>query len=206
MNRNVIGPILAAQLFYATSATGANIAPTDATPEERQKALDYIEKTNQGLLDAVRGLSAAQWNFKPAPDRWSVAEVLEHIALIEDVVIGILQKLPEAAPAPEGRDVARIDAEIFAKLADRTEKAKAPPVALPSGRWTPDAALAHFGETNRKIRTVLETTHDLRSHVINHPLFGPWDGYQWIIGVTGHTDRHTRQILEVKADPGFPAK
>jgi hypothetical protein len=35
-------------------------------------------------------------------------------------------------------------------------------------------------------------------------VFGPLDGYDWILAVAAHTARHTQQILEVKADPGFP--
>ena len=37
-------------------------------------------------------------------------------------------------------------------------------------------------------------------------VLAPMDGYQWIIATAGHSDRHTQQILEVKADGGFPAK
>jgi len=29
------------------------------------------------------------------------------------------------------------------------------------------------------------------------------DGYQWILAASAHTERHTKQILEVRADPGF---
>jgi uncharacterized damage-inducible protein DinB len=205
MNPTAIAPIMIAGLLFATALTATN-ARQDATPEERQKALAYIEESNRGLYDAVRGLSDAQWNFKPGPDRWSIAEVVEHISVIQDIVIGVLAKMSTAPLAPEGRDVARIDAEILTKVLDRTEKFKSPPQALPTGRWTPEAALAHFKETNQALRVALETTHDLRAHIVNHPVLGPWDSYEWIIGAAGHTKRHTLQILEVKSDAEFPAK
>lgn len=47
-------------------------------------------------------------------------------------------------------------------------------------------------------------TAGLRRHVIQHPAFGPLDGYEWVLAAAGHTARHTQQILEVKADPTFP--
>ena len=50
------------------------------TPEEVDKAVGYMEHSRAGVLEATKGLSEAQWNFKQTPDRWSVAEVTEHIA------------------------------------------------------------------------------------------------------------------------------
>jgi hypothetical protein len=115
MNRILFVPILISGLLFSISAI-ASTAPQDATPEERQKALDYLADTNRGLFDSVRGLSDAQWSFKPAPDRWSIAEVVEHITVIQDVVSGILGNMNAAPLAPEGRDTARIDAEILTKF------------------------------------------------------------------------------------------
>ncbi|HEY3740212.1 MAG TPA: hypothetical protein VGL53_10225, partial [Bryobacteraceae bacterium] len=129
---------------------------------------------------------------------------VEHIDLIQDAVLGILAKLPTAALPPQGFDAARIDAIILAKVPDRSEKVKAPPQAIPTGRWTPETALARFKESNQKIHAALDTSLDLRARVVNHPLFGPWHGYHWILGCGLHTARHTQQILEVKSDPGFP--
>jgi hypothetical protein len=51
---------------------------------------------------------------------------------------------------------------------------------------------------------ILQSTPDLRAHVVAHPALGPLDGYQWILTVAAHTERHTKQILEVKADTRFP--
>ena len=45
----------------------------------------------------------------------------------------------------------------------------------------------------------------LRAHVLLHPVLGPLDAYEWVLAVAAHTERHTKQILEVKADANFPA-
>jgi hypothetical protein len=99
-----------------------------------------------------------------------------------------------------------MDAAILAKVPDRSEKAQAPPQATPTGRWTPQVALEHFLAGRVQTTQVAKSSPDLRGHVIAHPLFGPMDGYEWLLAVAAHTERHTKQILEVKADPGFPAK
>ena len=75
------------------------------TPADRERAVKYLETTKQGVIDATAGLSEAQWNFKPAPDRWSVAEVTEHIAAAEDYLRGmIVEKVMTAPPRPAGRE------------------------------------------------------------------------------------------------------
>ena len=56
------------------------------TQADKEHALQYLEATKKEVLDATKGLSEAQWKFKPAPDRWSVAQVMEHIAASEDFI------------------------------------------------------------------------------------------------------------------------
>ena len=49
-------------------------APATLTPEERESALKLFQTTHDNFLKSISGLSQKQWTFKPAPDRWSVAE------------------------------------------------------------------------------------------------------------------------------------
>jgi DinB superfamily len=49
----------------------------------------------------------------------------------------------------------------------------------------------------------LQSTPDLRAHVSDSPL-GPLDGYEWLLFIAAHSERHTKQMLEVKAAPDFP--
>ena len=61
------------------------IVPADTLDNaDRKVLLDSLQQSSSRFLDSVKGLSAEQWNYKPAPDRWSVAECAEHIALSED--------------------------------------------------------------------------------------------------------------------------
>ena len=54
-------------LFFAGYAQAQQLSPGD-----KDKGLQLLESTKKDFLDATRGLSEAQWNFKSAPDRWSV--------------------------------------------------------------------------------------------------------------------------------------
>ena len=196
----------ASRLLLSIACMAAAAAGQDVTQPEREQALRYLSETRAGVADAVKGLSEAQWKFKPAPDRWSAAEVVEHLALIEDMVTeNILGNLGKA-PAPSAdRDAKQVDAMILAKVPDRSTKFQAPPPATPAGRWAPAEALDRFLAGRARTVALFKSTPDLRHHVIDHPVFGPLDGYKWVLAVAAHSARHTKQILEVKADPNFPA-
>lgn len=196
----------AAQLMVATVCIAAAAAGQSLTQAEKEQTLRYLSESRNGVVDAVKGLSEAQWKFKPAADRWSVAEVVEHLALIEDMVSQNILGSIEKAPAPSAdRDPKQVDVMLLAKIPDRSTKFQAPPSAVPTGRWTPAETLEHFLAGRAQTAALLKSTPDLRQHVINHPVFGPLDGYEWVLAVAAHSARHTKQILEVKADPNFPA-
>ena len=96
------------------------------TSEEREKAVKYLEKTRAGVLAATKGLSEAQWNFKPATNRWSVAEVTEHIAAAEDLLFNMVQEqVMKGPPRSAGEDVKALDAFVLAAIPDRSHKAQA---------------------------------------------------------------------------------
>src|SRR5277367_4115906 len=65
-------------IVIAVLCIGAWAQAQSLSQADRDRAMKYLQSTEQGVIDATKGLSPAQWNFKPAPDRWSVAEVTEH--------------------------------------------------------------------------------------------------------------------------------
>src|SRR5277367_6339352 len=115
------------------------------TAADREKGVKYLEQTRDAVVAATQGLSEAQWKFKAAPDKWSVAETLEHIALAEEYLFGYVKGKVMSSPAgPADRDVAKMDAMVLAMIPDRSHKRQAPPELVPTGRWTPAETLDHF--------------------------------------------------------------
>ncbi len=176
------------------------------TPADRDKGLQHLQQTRDGVIAATKGLSEAQMKFKTAPDRWSVAETLEHITLAEDYLYqNITDKIMKAPAGPADRDPAKIDAMILAAVPDRTQKRQAPGPLVPTGRWTPSDTLDHFLKSRAKTIEFLQSTPDLRAHASSdNPFQQPLDAYDWLLFISAHSERHTKQILEVKTDPGFP--
>jgi hypothetical protein len=174
--------------------------------QDRERAVKYLQTTRDGVTASVKGLSDTQMKWKSAPDRWSVAETLEHIAKAEDLLMqNITANVMKAPAAPaEGRDNARIDALVLAAIPDRSRKAQAPEPLVPAGTWTPAETLDHFLKSRANTISFTESTDGLRDHAIDSPIGQKLDGYQWLLFIAAHSERHTKQILEVKADPNFP--
>jgi hypothetical protein len=184
------------------AATGVRAQELSAA--EKQRAMDYLEKTKKEIVEATKGLSDAQWNFKPGPDRWSVAEVMEHIAASEDFIRGMTVEKAMKGAAEPGRDLKKTDDAVIAMIPDRSHKAQAPEPLKPTNRFgSGEGSVKHFLESRKQTEEFLNTTPGLRDHVADSPM-GKLDGYQWVLFLTAHSERHLKQILEVKADPNFP--
>jgi len=176
------------------------------TAEERASAAAYLEKTKAGVIAAAKGLSDAQLNFKPAPEKWSVAQVLEHIASAEDMLFGMIQGQVMKAPArTEADDLKALDQLILTAIPDRTQKRSAPEPLIPNDRFHgAKASLEHFAAARDKTIAFLKDTQGLRDHATDSPMGKKFDGYQWVLFIAAHSERHTKQMIEVKDNPNFP--
>src|SRR5581483_5288383 len=107
----------------------------------------------------------------------------------------------------EPADVKMIDETVLKQVPDRSTKVQAPEPLKPSNRFgSPKESLKHFRDSRAETVKFLKNTPDLRAHVVESPLGQKLDAYQWILLIGAHSQRHTKQIEEVKADPNFPKK
>lgn len=196
-----------------TQGAVALAAAPALTSSELDRARLFLEQTKAGLTGATQGVSGAQWNFKPAPDRWSIAENLEHVVLVLEHVLGPIREKLDQAPASASADRPAVDDLVIHNFPSRLRKFTSPDSVRPSGRWTLSEALDRLHQGYARLAQYLESTPGLRERVVDSaPLravsqgkYETMDGYQWALAAAAHAERHTKQILEVKADPGFPA-
>jgi hypothetical protein len=194
----------AAIAILACSAA-TSLRAQEVTQAEKERAIQYLESTKKGVLEATKGLSEAQWNFKAGPDRWSIAQVTEHIAAAEDFIRQMDAEKVMMAPAVPGRDLKKTDDAVIAMVPDRSQKAQAPEPLVPTNRFgSPDGSVKHFVESRAKTEDFLKTTPGLRDHAVDSPMGSKLDGYEFVLLIAAHSERHTKQILEVKADPNYP--
>jgi hypothetical protein len=174
--------------------------------QDRTKLVDYLTKTRDQVLAESSKLTEAQWNFKPGPDRWSVGQVVEHLALAESYIFDLQQKAMNGPPSTPEQQAATKDkdAMIMKAIPDRTQKAQAPEPLHPGKLGSRADVLKAFKDRRAKtLEYARKTKDDLRARVGESPL-GPLDGYQWLLFMAAHSERHLAQIKEVKADAQFP--
>src|SRR5581483_11079145 len=167
------------------------------TQGERDRALSELYAGRKQFLDSIAGLTEAQWNFKPAPNVWSIAECAEHIAVSDDFVLESLPKLMQTPAEPQKRAAVKGKDEFILKaMLDRSHKAQAPEMLVPKRRWPNEAALVeHFKQSrDRLLDYVRSTGDDLRDHFMEHPIFKTIDAYQLVLMMSAHTERHTAQL------------
>lgn len=180
--------------FVAVALLAPAVFADDALVKE-------LERTEARLIQALEGVTPEQWAFKAAPERWSIAECVEHITASEPFIRDLIAKSLET-PAGEG---AKKDETIMKFLVDRSQKFKAPEPLIPTNKFADRAAaIAAFRAERAKTIALAKSDADFRAHGSNHFAFGPLDSYGWVLFLSGHSERHTLQIEEVKTAEGYP--
>jgi hypothetical protein len=200
--------LLAAAALCVALPAAAQTA-SQISDKERATLVLHLTTTRDQVLAESAKLTDAQWTFKAAPDRWSVAEVVQHLVLAEPFLFDTQQKLLSAPPATaEQLAAAKGKEEMIRKvIPDRTKKVQAPePLQPTTGTKLGGQADTVAAFRDRRTKTIdyaTSTKDDLRGR-IGETQMGPLDGYQWLVFIAAHTERHLAQIREVKADPQFP--
>ncbi len=176
------------------------------TNAEREELLNQLAASRERLLKMAQGLTSEQLAYRPAPDRWSVGECIEHLTTVESRVLQRVEDAVAKGPdhtkrsAKEGNEQ-----DLMADVAGRITRFKAPEFLEPKGQSSREELLSNFEANRKRTREFAESTQaDLRRHFFPHPVFGELDCYQWLLMTASHCDRHRAQSEEVMASPGFP--
>ena len=178
----------------------------ELTKKEREDAVSYFKETQKAVADEIKGMSDNQLKWKPADSVWSITDCVEHIALSEknlfDWAMGTLKT--EANPAKRA-ELKRSDEDIKKAITDRSFRVKTREGFIPTGQFGDAKQTLKVFDERREvlIKYIKETKDDLRNHFAESP-FGLVDTYQVLLFLSAHTKRHTLQIEELKANPGFP--
>ncbi|HMO81965.1 MAG TPA: DinB family protein [Pyrinomonadaceae bacterium] len=195
--------IVFAALSYAQNPPGK----ITFTEKDREFALKYLNETKDEYVKQLTGISDAQLNFRAAEGRWTIAEIAEHITVVETALFGMCTA-PDAAKTFECDDLPRIpDTALILAITNRSQKFTAPEQVRPNGRWkTREDLIASFEKARAiTIDHIKNNKADLRATFIQSPM-GMVDSFQGILFLTGHSDRHLDQLREVKDDPKYPKK
>jgi hypothetical protein len=151
---------------------------------------------------AVESVPSALRSRQPAPGRWSVAEVLEHVALVNQLfrtrLAASIAAAREAGLAAEIGDRAPVPPALVAAMANRMAPRSAPDQVKPTGAMDAADALAALRRAQAAFRVMLLEADGLAlsSVTYEHPFFGTLNIYQWAELMAGHERRHAEQIRE----------
>jgi DinB superfamily len=177
------------------------------TTEERAHVVQLLKDSENGYLSCLEDVNEAQWNWKPAPDRWSVGQTAEHIMQADFIVFRALQRAIQSPANPDWEAKTAGKTELLERaMPDRSQKATAPERTQPQG-LSKEVVVRRFKEQRARIAKFAEETQiPLKEHTAEHPFpaFNTLNGYQWLLVIPLHTMRHHQQIAEVKAMPGYP--
>lgn len=192
--------------FVLVAIFGFGIVASGLTDAERTLGVKEMTKTSKHLQKTVKGLDDAQLNFKPSEEAWSIAECLEHIAISEENIFGMLEGALKTPADPSKRSEVKMqDEQILKMIADRSNKVKTSKPFEPTGKYgSVKATLKTFlAKRKANIKYLKTTDDDLRNHYGQLP-FGTIDGLQILLFMSAHTERHVLQMEEVMAHENFP--
>jgi hypothetical protein len=167
-----------------------------------QELFAYLGVRRQALRDAVDAVPETHRQQRPAPDRWSVADVLEHLVLVETrfkTVFADRLNEARAAELAAERETSPITGTFDQSgILDRSSRHQAPDVVVPQGsEWR--AAWSRLEDVRRSFLDVYLSGDGLAlGDVVHvHPRLGAMNLYQWGLWIGGHEARHTEQIREI---------
>lgn len=153
------------------------------------------EKTKQ----LAASLSDEQRTNLPDGEKWTIADIIEHIAIVQDGMTKISAKLLNQAKTAGGTSdgAVRLSENFLAKAAEAQNlKFEAPERIHPTGRQTIEESLGKMEESRRALedlRPLFESV-ECADFKFPHPFMGDLTAHEWLALIGGHEARHLRQI------------
>ena len=164
---------------------------------------EYVDNTRSALLSAAAAIPSDRWMERPAPDRWSLCDLFEHLYRVEHGcarMIDVRAREARAAGHPaETATSSVLGALDHVNLLDRGRRMTAPERVTPAGGWTREQALASLARSRDELHEGMRAAEGLAlgSVMATHPRLGEIDLYTWILFVGQHEARHVPQVAEI---------
>jgi hypothetical protein len=176
------------------------------TEADKKLLLDNLIRSKEEILKETQGLSKKQWDFKESPDRWSINQIVEHIALWEILFMHEISRAlatPPNATFPGAPDSVFFDQDPKGlKKNNALEYTKPFSFAVPLGNNEGKSNVTWLTTMrNESIDYITKETKNIR---LQYDYCSGANVHQYYIMIFSHTDRHLRQIKKVKAHPNYP--
>ena len=168
-----------------------------------QKQFDTLEKGRKGLFDDLKAYKDETINQKPSPDAWSIAQVIEHLIMSEELSLQYLKKktldtskVPVAGLASQWRFL--LTRTVFML----NIKYKAPSLIVPQSDFVSVKELdARWTRVRNDTYTLLNSLPDgdLKKEIWKHAIAGKMNIYQMLAFFNIHFSRHRKQVYRTLA-------
>src|SRR5271157_2281042 len=158
---------------------------------------EHLNRSRAHLLKTAQEIPDDRWRESPGEGGWSAGEVIAHLTMAEDRIIGGAKRVLQASPEPVPL-LKRIHLPL-ALTTFRGSKVKSPiPLDLDLVSEKP-AALDRLSATRKATLRFIESTEgrDLSAYRFPHPFFGSLNIYDWFRTIGYHELRHEKQIREI---------
>ena len=158
-----------------------------------------LDAARNKVVNTISVLGGEQANFRPSAEKWSAAEIVEHLAKTEANLVRVVGKLLGKAEAENAPSDGTINPPIsFAAMAERArnEKFQAPSFIAPEGAASVSESLEQLSQSRAalvELRPRIEAV-DCSKVEYPHPFFGNFNLYQWLGFIGVHELRHLAQI------------
>ena len=183
----------------AARADDPAAAPSTLSAADREALVAMLEA---GLAETDALVAKAEGDLftrKPAPDRWSVAEILEHIGTTEETLFGAVEGSLAGPVDPEAPALlAAQPIDAFATvIKDRSRKFQAPDMLVPTGtKGGREELLARYHAAHARTLEFVRTTQaDVANHTAPTPM-GKMTTWHFLTLIAAHNLRHNQQMAE----------
>ena len=162
--------------------------------------LDYLAAQTSVLRTAYEAVPRDRRGVRPELGRWSPAEVVHHVAIVERRLAHRLSTLIEQARAlpPETETSSVLGGSSVRMVLDRTKRIVTNEASEPHDT-DPERVWDDLMEVRRTVEQVVISGDGLSLGAVRtqHPALGDFNGYDWIAFVGSHAARHGDQIREM---------
>jgi uncharacterized damage-inducible protein DinB len=168
-------------------------------PPELDSIIACMAKAQRRLLSAADAVPAEEWKTRPSEGRWSAAELVAHLMMVERAVIG---KADRVAQKPPKRVSLLMRIHIpMALVESRWIRRKSPVPVEPEMLSGKEEMLAELRTVRERSLAFLDETkgRNLGEYCWKHPALGTLNAYEWMQFIASHELRHTKQMKEIAA-------
>ncbi|MGH7602888.1 MAG: DinB family protein [Gemmatimonadaceae bacterium] len=165
------------------------------------EVMDFLEEKRRDLLRSFDGAHADRLGRRPAPDRWSVAQVLDHLRTVESGIARLITKRVTQAKATglgteKSTESAMPTFDKYRDLIENQGTMQSPSRVMPRADVDINEAISGLETSRADLRAAVSAADGLSLGEIKHthPILGELDLYQWLIFVGSHEVRHRKQI------------